>query len=465
MFSSETYKNRRQQLANHFQGQKGVLLFLGNDDVGMNYTANTFHFRQDSNFLYFFGVDRPGLNALIDLEDGSSIIFGREMSVEDVVWEGPQPSLKSLAAAVGVQITASNDDLEDRLKKASEANRPIHFLPPYRHANMLKLEKWLGIPTATLSEKVSEELIKAVVALRSIKGPEEVAEMEKALAITAEMHLAAMRMASEGMKEAAIAGVIKGIAKGLEGEMAYGIILTVNGQTLHNHYHGNTLKNGQLVLGDFGAENKMHYAADITRTFPVSKTFTDQQKAIYQIVLDGQLAVVDQLAPGKFYKDMHLLSAKVMAEGLKGLGLMKGDIDEAVKQGAHALFFPHGLGHMIGLDVHDMEDLGEQYVGYNGEIERSTQFGTAYLRLGRKLQPGFVLTVEPGIYFIPELIDQWKAEGKFTEFINYDALDAYRSFGGIRIEDNYLITNDGSRLLGPAIPKTIEEVEAVRQGG
>ena len=246
--------------------------------------------------------------------------------------------------------------------------------------------------------------------------------------------------------------------------MAYPIILTVNGQTLHNHFHGNELKAGQLVLGDFGAESGMHYAGDITRTFPVNKTFTNKQKEIYQIVLDTENTAIQSLKPGITYREIHLNASKQMAEGLKSLGLMKGDINEAVEAGAHGLFFPHGLGHQIGLDVHDMEDLGEQYVGYREGIERSTQFGLKSLRMGKELKEGMVLTVEPGLYFIPELIDMWQKENKFSDFINYEKVNEYRDFSGIRIEDNCLITAEGQEVLGPPIPKTVEEVETLRSG-
>jgi Xaa-Pro aminopeptidase len=287
--------------------------------------------------------------------------------------------------------------------------------------------------------------------------------MEKAVTISGQMHIAAMRGAMVGIKEAQLAGIVEGIAIGAGGDLAYPAILTVNGQTLHNHYHGNTLQSGQLILGDFGAETAMHYAGDITRTFPVDKQFTEQQKHIYQLVLQAEMAAIEALKPGVPYRDIHLMAARIMADGLKDLGLMKGDMEAAVAEGAHALFFPHGLGHMLGLDVHDMEDLGEDYVGYTDQIKRSEQFGLRSLRLGRELEAGFVLTVEPGLYFIPELIDQWQAAGKHKDFINYDKVADYRDFSGVRIEDNVLITEDGYRVLGEPIPKTVAEVEALRR--
>ncbi|HQU58661.1 MAG TPA: M24B family metallopeptidase, partial [Saprospiraceae bacterium] len=348
---------------------------------------------------------------------------------------------------------------------ARKKGRSIHFLPPYRGENMIQLSQWLGIPASELRQQASEELVKAVVSLVSIKGPEEVAEMEKAVNITRAMHLAAMRAARPGIKEAQLAGIVEGIALGAGGQLSYPAILTVNGQTLHNHYHGNVLKSGQLVLGDFGAETSTHYAGDITRTFPVDKTFTTKQKEIYNLVLDTEVSCIEACKPGIRYLDVHLMAARKMAGGLKDLGLMKGDTEEAVQQGAHALFFPHGLGHMLGMDVHDMEGLGEDLVGYDGELQRSTQFGLKSLRLARALQPGFVLTVEPGIYFIPELIGLWQKEGRFKEFINYKKVNEYLDFSGVRIEDNVLITEDGHRILGERIAKTVEEVEEERAVG
>ncbi len=461
MFKQDIYVTRRQQLQSQLSG--GLILLMGNGESPMNYLDNTYRFRQDSHFLYFTGLDRPNLAALIDLDEQQTIIFGDELSIEYIVWMGPQPTIAEQARQAGISQTAPYAELPGRLAQAQAQGRAIHFLPPYRGENLIQLGQWLGIPAHEVRQQASEALIKAVVALVSIKGPEEIAEMEQALVVTRSMHLAAMRSARPGIKEAQLAGIVEGIALASEGQLAYAAILTVNGQTLHNHYHGNVLQSGQLVLGDFGAETPTHYAGDITRTFPVDKTFTTKQKEIYQLVLDTEEACIAACRPGTRYLDVHLQACRQIAEGLKALGLMRGDMEAAVQQGAHALFFPHGLGHMLGMDVHDMEGLGENYVGYDGEVERSTQFGLKSLRLARALQPGFVLTVEPGIYFIPELIDLWQSQAKFTEFINYDQVQQYRDFGGIRIEDNVLITADGHQVLGPRIAKTIEEVEAVRQ--
>jgi Xaa-Pro aminopeptidase len=461
MFSKETYLQRRNRLRKDVG--KGLILITGNNEVGMNYKANTYHFRQDSNFLYFFGLDQPGLAAVLDADENEAIIFGDELTMEDIVWTGPMPTITDQAARVGVNKTLPFNQVSEFLKNALDKKRTVHFTPPYRHDNMMLLSELLDIPIGQLKEKSSVPLIKAIVAQRACKTKEEVAEMQKAVNITGAMHVAVMKAAAAGKKESELAGIAQGIATGMGGDIAYGIILSVNGQILHNHYHGNTLKSGQLLLGDHGAETAMHYAGDLTRTCPVDKKFTSPQRDIYNIVLDAEVSAIESLKPGLTYLEVHLAAARRMAEGLKSLGLMKGDIAEAVEVGAHALFFPHGLGHMIGLDVHDMEDLGEQYVGYSDGIQRSTLFGTAYLRLARALEPGFVLTVEPGIYFIPELMDQWRSEGLHPDFINYEKLDAWRSFGGIRIEDNVLITDNGHQVLGKPVPKTVEEVEALRE--
>ena len=460
MFKKEIYKNRRVILQKNIKS--GLILLMGNEETGMNYKDNTFRFRQDSTFLYYLGIDIPHVAAVIDVDENKTILFGNDLSIEYVVWMGPQPTMSEQAAKTSAEETRPYNDLKEYLEEAKSKGRDIHFLPPYRTENMLQLEDWLEIPVKQLQDKVSIDLIKAVVAQREIKTREEIIEMEVALAITKQMHVACMRSAKVGRLESELTGIAHGIAVGGGGDLAYPIILTINGQTLHNHFHGNTLQNGQLVLGDFGAESGMHYAGDITRTFPVNQTFTTKQKEIYQIVLDTENTAIQSLKPGITYKEIHLNSAKQMAEGLKSLGIMKGDIEEAVAVGAHGLFFPHGLGHQIGLDVHDMEDLGEKYVGYREGIERSTQFGLKSLRLAKELKEGMVLTVEPGLYFIPELIDMWQKDKKFSEFINYEKVNEYRNFSGVRIEDNCLITSEGSQVLGPPIPKTIEEVENER---
>lgn len=461
MFSAQTYEQRRSALM--AKVGSGLILLPANEESSMNYADNTYPYRQDSHFLYFSGLNQPGLALVLDADSGISTLYGDDLSIDYIVWMGPQPTIAALAASAGIERTAPYSELAQLLKTAAAKGQAVHFMPPYRADRSIQLCDWLNIPLHEVATRVSEPLVKAIVDQRIRKSDEEVAEIEKGVNISGAMHVAAMRAAREGIKESALVGIVQGIAASDGGLLPYGIILTVNGQTLHNHYHGNTLKSGQLVLCDFGGASSMQYAGDITRTFPVDKTFTTQQKEIYQIVLDAQMAAIAACNPGTRYYDVHHLAAKIMAEGLKSLGLMKGDMEEAVAVGAHALFFPHGLGHMLGLDVHDLEDAGENYVGYAGELERSTLFGTRSLRLGRALQPGFVLTVEPGIYFIPELTDLWKKEGRFSQYINYDVLDAYRHFGGIRIEDNVLVTESGHKVLGNPIPKTITEVEVERQ--
>ncbi len=459
MFDAATYIARRKELIT--QVKTGIILLLGNEDSPMNYADNTYHFRQDSSFLYYFGLDFTGLAAIIDVEKNKEIIFGNELTIDDIVWMGTQPTLKEKSQRVGVSHTAPTADLPKMLSETSRDGRNIHFLPPYRPDNKIKLFHWLGHDPAQLEERASVELIKAVVAQRSVKSDEEIREIEKAVNTSVDMHTAAMKTARAGMKEVEIAAEVQRIAAAAGGNLAFPIILTINGQTLHNHYHGNTLKSGDLVLCDFGAETAMHYGGDLSSTFPVDPTFTPRQREIYEIQLTAYEAAIEALRPGVKNKDIHLLACKTIAQGLKDTGLMKGSIDDAVAEGAHAMFFPCGTGHMMGLDIHDMEDLGEKYVGYAGET-RSTQFGLKSLRLARELEPGFVITIEPGIYFIPQLIDKWKAEKKFTDFINYDKLETYRDFGGIRNEEDFLITENGYRLLGKPKPKTVEEVEAFR---
>ena len=456
MFKAKTYKSRRSALARKLD--EGTIFLLGNMESPMNYRDNVYPFRQDSNFLYLIGIDRPDLAAVIDVETGKTILFGDDLTIDSIIWMGLQTSMQELANASGIEEVKPFAELSGFLKK----QKKIHHLPPYRGDNIIHLSELLGLTIEEVKTNVSMPLIKGLVELASKKSAEELSEMEKAVNISVAMHRAVIQRAEAGMKEAVLAGIAEGIVLGCDSHLSYPIILSKNGQTLHNHHHGNILAEGDLVLADMGAESKMHYAGDLTRTFPVSKQFSQKQKEVYQIVLDAQMQCIDMLKPGVAYRDVHLTASKIMAKGLMDLGIMKGDVDEAVAQGAHALFFPHGLGHMIGLDVHDMEDLGENLVGYDDEVTRSDQFGLAYLRLGRKLEEGFVLTVEPGLYFIPELIDLWQSEGKFKDFIDYEKVKAYRNFGGIRIEDNIVITKDGHRVLGNPLEKTIAEIEGLR---
>ncbi len=458
MFDAKTYAKRRDLLRRTLGS--GVALFLGNDESPMNYVANAYHFRQDSSFLYFFGLDSPGLAAVVDADEGRDILFGDDGGIEDIIWTGVLPTMKERGTEVGVKETRPAAALAAYLQDAAGQGRKIHHLPAYRGEHSLKLETLLGLKPAEAKAKVSMEFVRAVVAQRSVKSEEEVAEMDKALKVTARMYEAAMRMAQPGVHEQDIAGRIEGIAVAGGGAIAFPIILTINGQIFHEHGHVNRLTKGRILVVDSGAESPLHYASDITRSIPVGGKFTLRQREIYDIVLAANETAIKTVKPGVPYKEIHLLAAKTIVEGLKGIGLMKGDTEEAVAKGAHALFFPHGLGHMIGLDVHDMENLGENNVGYDKTVERSSQFGLAYLRMAKPLRPGYVMTVEPGIYFIPALIDKWIAEKKGLDFVAFDKLEKYRSFGGIRIEDNVLVTATGRRVLGRPIPKKAEAVEA-----
>ena len=457
MFAKEVYWQRRKML--RAMVGEGLILFTGNEESSMNYNANTYHFRQDSSFLYFFGVNKPGFYGVCDVDNDEDILYGNDFDIDDIIWMGEQPAVSNLAAGVGIEASASLNDLGDFLKKALKSGRKIHLLPPYRGDHFLALAQQMGVDYEGVKNMVSQELIAAVVQLRSVKDLHELREIEKAVDVAAIMHTTAMKMAYPGNFERELAGAIEGIALSHGGPVSFPVILSMDGQTLHNHYHGNELSEGRMVVCDAGAETAMCYASDITRTFPVGGRFSSRQKDIYNIVLKANTETIKASIPGRSYREVHLMAARIIAGGLKELGLMKGDLDEAVAAGAHALFFPHGLGHMLGLDVHDMEGLGENHVGYNESLKRSDQFGLAYLRLGRELEPGFVITNEPGCYFIPALIDQWKGENKHKQFINYDEVEKYREFGGVRIEDDVLITDTGSKVLGTPIPKTVEEVE------
>lgn len=459
MFKKETYINRRNQLKKQFN--TGVLLFLGNEESGMNYEDNTYPFRQDSSFLYYFGLDYPGLFGVIDLDEDKDYIFGDDLTIDHIVWMGSQPTIKERSEKAGIKNTGQLKKGIELIQSAKSKKRNIHFLPAYRPEHQIKLYNWLEIPINETNKHASTDLIVAVGEQRNVKSEEEIEQLEQIVSITADMHLAAMRYAKPGMTEAQVAAKVHEVALAAGGDISFPIIATINGQTLHNHYHGNTIKEGDLFLLDAGAENKLHYAGDMSSTFPVSPKFTERQKEIYQIALNAHNAAIDALKPGINYKEIHFTAARIIFEGLKELGFTKGNTEEAVQAGAHALFFPCGTGHLMGLDVHDMENLGEQYVGYAGE-PKSTLFGLKSLRLGRELKPGYVLTIEPGIYFIPELIDLWKSQHKFTDFINYDKVETYKDFSGTRNEEDILITESGHKILGKPLAKTIEDVEAER---
>ena len=457
MFAKETYVQRRAALKK--QIGSGILLFLGNDEQGLNYEDNTFRYRQDSTFLYYFGLSFAGLAALIDIDEDREIIFGDELSIDYIVWMGTQPTLHEKSERVGIRETRPYAGVMDYLHRAVQKGQTIHYLPPYRPEHKLKLMDWLVIPPA--HQEGSIPFIRAVVAQRNHKSAEEIVEIEKACNVTADMHIAATKFIRPGMYEYEVVAEMNHVAESNNCELSFATIATINGQTLHNHYHGNKIQSGQLFLIDAGAEVESGYAGDMSSTIPVDRTFTPRQRAVYEVQNAMHLESVKALRPGIPYMDVYELSARVMVEGLKELGLMKGNAEDAVREGAHALFYPHGLGHMMGLDVHDMENLGEIWVGYDGK-PKSTQFGRKSQRLAIPLEPGFVHTVEPGIYFIPELIDLWRGQQKFTDFINYDKVEEYRHFGGIRNEEDYLITETGARRLGKKIPLTPDEVEAMR---
>ena len=459
MFSKEEYITRRKKLKESLGG--GLILFLGNDEVGINFKDNIYPFRQDSSFVYFFGLQSPGLNAIIDIDGNEEIIFGDDPSIDDIVFSGPSTSLKKRAAEVGITTVMASTVLGGYIDK-SKNNTQIHYLPPYRSEHILKLSLLLGSSTSEIPKKASTELIKGVVKLRSIKSMAEVIEIEKAVNTTVEMQYKAMELAKPGMTEADLFGAVKQIALANGNNTSFPTIMTVNGQILHNHYRKNTLKAGAMVLCDCGAEGYSSYAGDLTRTFPVAEKFTDKQKKIYDIVYAAYRAAVDKLKPGCLFLNVHITACQKIVEGLIDLGIMKGKAEEAVVAGAHTLFFQCGLGHMLGLDVHDMENLGEQYVGYTDDLKQRTDFGFKSLRLGRELEEGMVLTVEPGIYFIPELIALRKTENRFKEFVDYDKLEDFIDLGGIRIEDDFLITEKGSRLLGNKLPTTSDEIEQLR---
>lgn len=458
MFSKEVYVNRRNALKAKMNS--GVLLFLGTSEAAVNYPGNTYRYRQDSNFNYFFGLTDPDLAAIIDLESGEEIIFGNDVDIDDIIWMGPQPFIKDKAESVGVSKSFPFAELEKYLSEAKAKGRKVHFLPPYRNHNKILLNKMLGVGFDQMKAQASEEFIKAVVSLRLIKEECEIAELDKACNIGYAMHYTAMKMARLGMVEQELVGVMEGIAISQGLMPSFPIILSQNGETLHNHSHHQVLTDGRLIVIDAGAETNSNYCSDFTRTIPSSGKFTTRQKEIYDIVAAANNHVIEISRPGISYTDVHLSMARIMAQGLKDLNILKGDVDEIVANGAQALMMPHGLGHNMGMDVHDMEDLGENYVGYDDNYKRSTQFGLGSLRMGKMLEKGHVITDEPGIYFIPALIEKWKNEGTNAQFINFDVLEKYYDFGGIRLEDDILITDEGCRLLGSKrLPITTEEVE------
>ncbi|MBQ5606943.1 MAG: aminopeptidase P N-terminal domain-containing protein [Prevotella sp.] len=461
MFSKETYISRRARLRELVNS--GIIILFGNNESPCNYPANGYYpFRQDSSFLYFFGQNRDGLVGVIDVDNATETLIGNDIDIEDIVWYGAVDSIKDMAEQVGVGNTAPMSELRNICDKAVSQNRKIHFLPPYRHDTMIVISDLLGIHPYKQKEVASLELINAVVKLRSVKEQQEIEEIERACEIGYEMHTLAMRLTKPGITEKFIGGQMTGIAQSLGAMTSFSTIFTQHGEIMHGCPSMEKLQEGRLVLCDAGAETINNYCSDNTRTYPVNGKFDNRQIEIYRIVEECHDYVLEVAKPGVKYFDVHLDMCRLMARRLKEVGLMKGNTDDAVTAGAHAMFLPHGLGHMMGMDVHDMEGLGQIHVGFDKETRPNLeQFGTNCLRMGRRLEKGFVLTDEPGIYFIPALIDEWREKGLHKEFINYDLLETYKDFGGIRIEDDILITDDGCRFLGekriPYHPADIEE--------
>ncbi len=464
MFDKQTYIQRRQTLRK-LVGD-GLVVFFGNNESPCNYPSNAYYpFRQDSSFLYYFGQQREGLAGVIDIDNGQEWLIGNDIDIEDIVWYGSVDSVKDLASQVGVDNSAPMRHLQVLCDEARQKERKIHFLPPYRHDTMIQIMDLLGIHPARQKEAASLKLIHAVVQMRSVKEPQEIEELERAAEIGYQMHTTAMRLVKPGVTEKFIGGKVDGVAHSLGAHESFATIFSQHGEIMHGNPSLAVLEAGRLALCDAGAETVNNYCSDHTRTMPVSGKFTQRQLDIYRIVEDCHDMALSVAKPGVKYMDVHFAVCRLMTERLKELGLMRGNADDAVAEGAHAMFLPHGLGHMMGMDVHDMEGLGQIYVGFDEETRPNLeQFGTNCLRMGRRLQEGFVVTDEPGIYFIPALIDDWKASGHCKEFLNFDMLETYKDFGGIRIEDDLLITSDGCRFLGknriPYHPKDIEDFMA-----
>jgi Xaa-Pro aminopeptidase len=461
MFPAATYQQRRDALLARLRdaGARGLVLLPGHVDSPMNYRDNAYDFRQDSSFLYFCGLQQPELALVLDIDAGSATLHGDDIGIDHLVWTGPLPSVAERAAQAGIERSAGSAQLATLLAGARAAGRPVHFLRPYRGETRLALAAWLGLADAQIDEQASRTLALAVIALRAVKGTAEISEIENALHVTRDMHHLAMRLSRPGVVEQEIVGAMEGLALAHGRRLAYPSIFTSRGEILHNHDHSVTLKGGELIVNDTGANSPIGYASDITRTIPVGGRFRGLQADLYDLVLDAQTQAIAAVAPGVPYRDIHELACRVMVEGMKSLGFMRGDAAEAVQAGAHAIFFQCGTGHMMGLDVHDMEGLGENDVGYGEGYSRSTLFGHKSLRLARPLQAGFVVTIEPGVYINRWLTERWQGEGRHAGFIDYAMFDRHADFGGIRIEDDILVTADGRRELGPPIARSRAEVE------
>lgn len=460
MFSRETYVSRRRELKKLVGN--GIIMLFGNNESPANYPSNGYYpFRQDSSFLYYFGLNREGLVGVIDIDGDREMLIGNDIDIEDIVWFGSVDSIHDMAESTGVNNTAPMAALAEICSKAREKGQEIHFLPPYRFDTKILIHDLLGIHPSQQKDAASERLIKAVVRMRSVKEQQEIEEIERACAIGYRMHTTAMRLTKAGVTEKFVGGQVDGTANSYGAMVSFPTIFTQHGEIMHGNPSMSALEDGRLALCDAGAETINNYCSDNTRTYPVNGRFTQRQLEIYSIVEACHDYVLNVAKPGVKWLDVHMAVCRHMTEGLKEIGLMKGDTEEAVRAGAHAMFLPHGLGHMMGMDVHDMEGLGQNFVGFDEETRPSTQFGTNCLRMGRRLEEGFVMTDEPGIYFIPALIDDWKARGLHRDFINYEMLETYKDFGGIRIEDDILITADGCRFLGeeriPYHPADVED--------
>jgi len=457
MFDQSVYVERRRLLGEAVG--RGIVLWMGNSLQSRTYPANTYPFRQNSHFLYYAGLPDPDLAVLSIIDEGRDVLFANPITMDDIVWSGQMPDAAERASRAGIAEAAPLADLPAAIARLRERGATIHYLAPFQADAVDRMARLLGVAREQVAAGQSMPLKRAVVGHRLHKSEGEIAEIEDALAVTARMYALAMAMAEPGLREMEVAGAIQGIALASDRHQSFQPIVTVRGQILHNETYGGTLEAGQLLVVDAGAESPAGYASDITRVVPVSGRFSSVQRDLYDIVLAMQIGAIEGAGPGVSFVDLHLEAARTLVRGLVDIGLMKGDPDAAVEAGAHALFYPHGLGHMLGLDVHDMEDLGD-IVGYGEGVERSTQFGLNFLRMGRRLEPGFVFTIEPGCYFIPALIDMWRGEGKHGDFIDYDQVEDCRDLGGIRIEDDVLVTREGRRVLGPPIPKTASDVEA-----
>jgi len=460
LFEPSVYKARRAALIQKLAAMgihDGVALFPGNRESPMNYADNTYRFRQDSSFLYYFGLAEPGMAAAIDLASEKSVLFADDISLDDMVWTGPKASVREQADSAGI-------DAAEPLSTLSGfcAAKRMLYLPPYRMDIQAQLAELTGVALGAVPGGASMELIRAVIAMREIKEDREIERIERAVDCSIDMHLAVITTAKPGMSEAQLMALAYREALTGGGMPSFPPIATTCGAVLHNHGYGNTLTDGGLFLLDAGAETDDGYSGDLTSTFPIGRRYNDRQRAVYQIVLDAGRAASQAIAPGVPYRQAHFAAARVIAQGLKGLGLMKGDMEAAVADGAHALFFPHGVGHQMGLDVHDLEALGEIHVGYPEGEHKSAQFGLKSLRMAKPVRAGMVLTVEPGIYFIEGLIDIWKREGKFTQYINYAELESWRALGGFRNEEDWLVSQSGARRLGKPFDKSIAAMEGYR---